>query len=376
MKPRAVSHPLVVLTDSDIRSAEGRPRRIFDSGPLRRRLPSARYAVWMTARDDVDLDRRLNRLGSQRFRRVLQRVIGLLFVLRQLPALRRAPVVFCLAPHHFWWLALLWRLGLLPTRGKTIAAVFSRSRPFLAKLALVKRLPPAFQPFFMVPRQIEDLRRAGCPGDKVHGFTWRIDTRWFQPAPRRPGAGDYLLCPGMAYRDEGLIRALVGRTPLRLIRATRTASLVEAYRRLAPKPGTFDFRLVLDHHEYLDLLQQAALVLLPIATSDEPAGLTTALEAMACGVPLLANTSYGVDELLADGYHRAPLPDNSPDTWLAAIREVLKGRAITAADRRRARTLVTSRHGLGSPDDVPDFGEIPAIRPLLTRPSTPGTDPA
>lgn len=353
---------MVAITDCDLRSAANRPRRIFDSGPLRRGWAGARYVAWMVARDDVDLDRRMNRLGTQRFRRQICYLLGFFSTLRNLRALRAAKTIFCLTPHHFWWMVLLWRVGLLPVRGRTIGGVFFRSRPFLRKLGLIRRLPAEFCTFFIAPRQIGDLRRAGCPPERLRHFTWRIDTGWYRPAPVPPtGSGDrvpYLLCPGQAYRDDALIRQLIGRTPIKIIRATRTSALAESYRGLTPDPRHFEFRLVLDHHQYLELLQHAAAILLPIATDDEPAGLTTALEALACEVPLLANASYEVSELLAAAYNRAPLPDNAADTWLAAIGETLAGRAVTAADLRRGRELAEARYSLGAAGEAPDWAEV------------------
>ena len=364
--------PVVNLTDVSLESAAGRPRRIFDFEPLRTCFPAVREITWLRAKNDVELDEKLDRMGGPRQQRVLSYIGCLWSMFTHLGRLRRAAVIFCFTPHHFWWVALLWRCGLLPSaRDKVVCGVFSKTSPLRQKQALLRKLPPGFHAYFMVRRQIDDLVAGGCPPERLKSFTWRIDANWYVPAPKRtPSEGGYILCAGMAYRDEELVIKLVGRTGRKLIRAARTPHLQTIYRErlgaMADDPAVFEYRIMRDHRDYLPLLQNADLLLLPLReVSDEPAGLTTALEALACGVPLLANGAYGVTEVLAGGYGLKPIPDNRPESWLAAIDAALRRESITEEVLRRGRRFVEEHHHVS--DDIEDWREIEPVRRSLTE---------
>ncbi len=368
MNARSAPIPILNLTDTSIASAAHRPRRNFDFEPLRRRQPEAREIVWLRAASDVDLDAKVDAMGSPRIRRLRSYVQCLWSLLCHLGTLRRSAVIFSFTPHHFWWVALLWRVGLLPSAGgKVVCGIFSRTTPLLRKRKLLRRLPPGFCAYLMVQRQIDDLVAAGCPADRLKSFTWRIDTDWYVPARPARGGG-YILCAGMAYRDEALVARLVGRTGRKLIRAARTEHLHGFFREqlgaLADDRAVFEYRVVRDHRDYLTLLQQAEVLLLPLRpVSDEPAGLTTALEALACEVPLVANAAYGVTEVLAGGYGLPPVPDNRPETWLTAIDAALRGESITTGILRRGRSHVCEHYHVG--DEIEDWRGIEPVRRAL-----------
>ncbi len=360
--------PVLMLHDGIILSTANRPRRVFDFNPLLAKLPGARLVAPFQAESDVELDAKLDRMGPPPVRRWKFFFAGLWSLLTHLGTLRRSVVIFGFSPHHFWWLAMLWRVGLFPVRGKTVIGIFSRSTPFLKKLGLLRRLPPEFLPYFMVPRQIEDLVRAGCPRERLHGFSWRIDSDWYVPAPEKSlptgKTGGYILCAGMAYRDEALVAALVGTLGRKLVRATRTEHLRAYYEEQlgdkAADPELFEYLVLRDHRAYLRTLQNADLMILPVRSTDEPAGLTTALEAFACEVPLVANSSYGVTELLEQGYGLAPVASNDPALWRAAIGAALRGETITGEALQRGRQLVRAKYHAG--DGIEDWRDLEAVR--------------
>lgn len=82
------------------------------------------------------------------------------------------------------------------------------------------------------------------------------------------------------------------------------------------------------------LLASSALVLVP--SHSETFGLT-ALEAAACGVPVIASAHTGLLEAVPHGIAGELLPDREPGTWAAAIA------ALLGDDRRRARLGASAR---------------------------------
>ena len=278
----------------------------------------------IAARDDEELQRKFRFLKTPRARAYLSYALTPWHTLRSLLALRRAEFVCCEGPHYFWTLVFLNRLGVLPVRGqKTIWCLFFPHTRFVKKLGLLNASPTGFRPFFITQEQIRLLEARGAAPGRIRRLDWKVDANWFHPAatPTR----DFILCPGNIHRDDGLIAALVGRLDLPLVRAGRMNFLRE---RFAPFAGRGDFRVEinLDHQAYRRLVQNAAVIILPIEPCDEPAGLTAALEALACRTPILANASLGVGPLLERvGGPGILLPDLSPETWRAAIARTLTG---------------------------------------------------
>ncbi|HEY1051515.1 MAG TPA: hypothetical protein VGE39_17200, partial [Prosthecobacter sp.] len=62
---------------------------------------------------------------------------------------------------------------------------------------------------------------------------------------------------------------------------------------------------------------------LPIVKCDNPAGLTAAMEAIAAGIPLLANRCMGLTELFAECRYPVPMLENlDPAVWAKAFHRV------------------------------------------------------
>jgi glycosyltransferase involved in cell wall biosynthesis len=114
------------------------------------------------------------------------------------------------------------------------------------------------------------------------------------------------------------------------------------------QPG---FSLVVNapHREYREHLHGAKAVLLPIEPCDEPAGLTAALEAVACGVPVLANRSMGICALFEVCDYPLPVVgDLSAEAWLRAVRD-LESRKLDPTFQeglRVSRDLLRKKHGM------------------------------
>jgi glycosyltransferase involved in cell wall biosynthesis len=332
-----------VLTDWAVTAAHAGPIRYLDIDQAGADCKLVVLSLFSSL-DDVTIQKRTAWLKNTKARILFYRAVSAVNILRHLPALRRAQFIWCQAPHYFWWLFLLSRIGLLPTSGKTIGGAFYRYDSFAKKIRLFQRAPAAFKPFFCLPEQVEALAAAGAPRERIGLLRVRIDTDWFQPISHP--TKDYILCAGSIQRDEALILKLIGRTPLKIIRVGQLSFLRQFYGHIPPESDAFELQFNLSYRRYLSLLQNAALVILPIRPCDEPAGLTAASEALACGVPLLTNDSLGIAELLQKGYGKAPIPSLDPEDWLAAITESLSGHSYPAEILRQAREYLVANHAL------------------------------
>lgn len=352
----------VLITDFHVTDTSNRPARYLDVGGLVRQAPDLQICCADTVETDEEVEQLLGRwMRSAASRALLGYGLGPWVVLRHLRTLRRADVIVCYAPHYFWLVVLLNRLWLLP-RGKvrTVRGIFFRTTGFQRKCRLFLEAPAGFQAAFATRQQVDTLADEGVPAARLRYVPWRIDTGWFRPRPELPAAEvtepPYVLCPGSARRDEALVNALVGRlgAGIKIVRMGRMSALESVYHAALQRPDSFELRVNSGHREYLRLLQGAALVILPIVPCDEPAGLTAALEALACEVPLLANESMGIGPLLRETGlgDTALLPDLDLATWEAAVRAALAARGDRTVREavRQARAVVVASHAIRADD--------------------------
>ena len=73
---------------------------------------------------------------------------------------------------------------------------------------------------------------------------------------------------------------------------------------------------------------------------------TSVLQAMACGVPVVASDVEGISNLLDDGTNALLVPAENPDALCATLRELLADPAMQAQLGMNGRSLVTDQYGL------------------------------
>ena len=122
-----------------------------------------------------------------------------------------------------------------------------------------------------------------CALSKCKYLPLPVDTDYYVPSrnPRR----NYLLVVGDAARNEDLVIKLSLVSKIPIIRMTRESKVKDIYAKLNKDSVIFKFRL--SYLEALWHIQNAYCVLLPLTDGNQPAGLTTLLEAMACKTPCL-----------------------------------------------------------------------------------------
>jgi hypothetical protein len=236
--------------------------------------------------------------------------------------LRAARVIHCEEALHYHLLLLLAAAGVIRPEGKRIRRAVFRDQAARRIAPLLRRSDPAFQLDYITGEQVR--RAAEVAGaERIRRHPWRIDMEWFRPGPGGVGgrAVGPLLLAGNMHRDESLVAGLL-EEGMRVTRLGRHSGLRRRHEGSVSREG---FELVVNapHEEYLERLRGASALVLPILACDEPAGLTAAMEAVACGVPVLANESMGIAELFAECEYPLPLVgDLSARAWWEAWREL------------------------------------------------------
>jgi hypothetical protein len=315
------SQPLVVLAAYGVRTWKDRPRRYLDIQPM----PDKGCAVvdeWFESDDEVTKHYHLRPRSSA------SRLVTALppHLENRRRTLRDARFIYCLDGMHFSVLLMLSRVGLFKTSGKTIRRYCFHDSAVRRLVPMLKQAASAFQLECITRQQCEKGSSLLGEGRMVYR-PWKIDTEWYQSYASQQN--DAYLLAGNACRDEALVNDLLA-LGIAVTRAGRADAL---QRRFAAQIANPLFKLALNtsHPDYLRLLRSSRAVLLPILPCDEPAGLTAALEALACEVPILANRSMGIAELFDSCRYPLPLIDSlDPEAWSAALHHLEAQKSSTA----------------------------------------------
>jgi D-inositol-3-phosphate glycosyltransferase len=229
--------------------------------------------------------------------------------------------------------------------------------------------------------EVFELARLGGDMARIRVVPCGVNVRNFRPdgpvEPRTPGVRRLVVVSRLVERKGvgNVVAALSGLRNTELVIAggpprERLADDPEAARlmRIAREVGVEHrvvFRGRLERHEVPPLLRSAdAAICVPWY---EPFGIVP-LEAMACGVPVVAATVGGLIDTVVDGVTGIHVPPRRPDAIVAAVQRLfgdgdLRG-SLGAAGARRVRQLYTWEGVTSSLLDV--YGEVlpavPAVR--------------
>lgn len=308
----AESPSLVVLAPYALREWGGRPRRFLDPWPL----PAGGRALvsdWFANDEELEL-----RYHRRRFALARRMASALALILRHQATLRAARMIYCLNGMHYAILLMLAQRGWFRTEGKIIRRPAFHDKAWQNLAGRLATAPEAFQLECITHEQFA-AASSHLGTRRVVFRPWKIDTGWFQPEPETLHLRAVL--PGNISRDESIVPPLLHRG-LSITRIARLASLPEHYKVEIADPR-FELVTNASHREYREHLNAAPAVLLPIVPCDGSAGLTAAMEAIAAGIPVLANRSMGLKELFAECRYPVPMLDSlDPDAWARAYHRI------------------------------------------------------
>ncbi|MCB1278116.1 hypothetical protein [Prosthecobacter sp.] len=302
----------VVVAPYALRDWGGRPRRYLDPAPLPFR---ARALVGAWFDNDEQLERDYHRSQRGTVRRIAD---AFLLIAQNYATLRRARMIYCLDGMHYAILLALSRARLFNADGKIIRRPAFHDTAWQRLAPRLRGASPAFQVECITHEQFVSASQA-LGAHRVVSRPWKIDTGWFQPAYDVPKTR--ALMPGNISRDESIVPLLLHQG-ISITRVARLAHLEQHYALEIADPR-FELITNASHREYLELLLAAPAVLLPIVPCDGSAGLTAAMEAIAAGVPVIANRTMGLAELFAECEYPVPMLNNlDPEAWAQAYRQI------------------------------------------------------
>ncbi len=172
--------------------------------------------------------------------------------------------------------------------------------------------------------------------DNVHFLRQQVDTLFF--APDTAEEGDYLLSVcGDVSRDYATLKQAVFDSGMPIVLRT---NLVQ------PEPTRYPHVKVIAERQsdaqLRELYRRAKIVVLPLKDMLHPGGITTLLEAFACGNAVVVSDSRGVRDYLRDGENCLVVPCEDPVALRSATERLLADSALRARLGRGARAYAES----------------------------------
>ncbi len=184
---------------------------------------------------------------------------------------------------------------------------------------------------------------AGACADRLRRVDWGVDLDFYRATPVPGDTPVRLLAVGKTKRDHDvLVRAMAG-LPARLTLYCDAASAPAAgvppnvTVHVAPPGGES-----VTYADLLDEYERSHLVAVPLRQSDDLNGLSSVVEAMACGRGVLCTRTRGTAvDPEALGFGRCQ-PPGAADAWRDAIARAVRDPALLAAWGARAREVAES----------------------------------
>jgi glycosyltransferase involved in cell wall biosynthesis len=231
--------------------------------------------------------------------------------------------------------------SLLPMRGlpRHLMIVHILSVPKKAWLYRAMRLGRRIDEMIVYSSAQRDFitDRLAYPADQVALVPFMVDTQFFRAdasGVQRSVADDrpVISSAGLEFRDYSTMLAAVAGIDARVVLA---AASPWSKRNSGLEKATLAANVEvvrLDLHQLRELYAHSSLVVMPLRESDFQAGVTTLLEAMAMGMPIVCSRTTGQTDVIDDGVTGVYVPPGDAAALHTAIASLL-------ADPERRRML-------------------------------------
>jgi len=260
--------------------------------------PRRDYQVLASALGGTILDRRAVRRSP--IARVLSRIAGPRAAQAWLAFQSRwaYDVVITDGEHVGIPLALLLRMTRAPIKHVTIGHRLSSPKKRLFFTAL--RADARMDRIIVHSRQQFDYatNELGILPDRLTLMPYQVDTDFWSPAPAPVSPEPLVVSAGLEYRDYATLFRAVAGLGVRVVIGAASPWSSHGADDVAPPPnvevGRFDYLAL------RSLYRRASVVVVPLSDVDNQAGVTTLLEAMAVGKPVVVSQSQGQTDVVED----------------------------------------------------------------------------
>jgi glycosyltransferase involved in cell wall biosynthesis len=216
----------------------------------------------------------------------------------------------------------------------------SRKRRLLAHV----RLRPMDRVIVHSERQVDAIvRSTALRLDQLAVIPYGIDTQFWTSREGAFGAEhNHIVSAGREHRDYATLVDALPATA-RLTVADHSPFTPSATRRDPVTWPDFVSRVTADYLRLRRLYEHAAIVVVPLIESDMPAGITTLLEAMSMGKPVIVSGTQELQGVVQDRENGLVVPPDDVPAMGAAIAELLDDPILRAHLGMRARQAAVER---------------------------------
>ncbi|HYM31614.1 MAG TPA: glycosyltransferase family 4 protein [Candidatus Cybelea sp.] len=169
-----------------------------------------------------------------------------------------------------------------------------------------------------------------------------VDARFYRPIQVTPVQPDRFCSAGLAQRDYATLTLAATQVPDVTLLVVPTGHPLRLNRRSIPDvpiPSNVTFQ-DFEHGGLREFYGPSAVVCVPLRDSFSTAGLTTLLEAMAMGKPIIATRTAGLADFIVDGETGLAVAPGDVAGWVAAIRRMHDDAKLRDRLGRNARRWV------------------------------------
>ncbi len=198
----------------------------------------------------------------------------------------------------------------------------------------------------LVPVPLEILRdEIGVPAEKLSMFPMETDVDFFRPVEReRYHDRPLVYSAGLEQRDYQTLADALGDLDVEVEVCAKSPNA--SMRTRCTFPDRLPENMRLHPYEWVDyrrMFSEADVVVVPLLPNRYGAGLTTMVEAMACGRPVIVTEATGLPEELAGEGAVVTVPAQDPGALRAAVEKLLANPHEAAELGRRARRAALDR---------------------------------
>ncbi len=197
-------------------------------------------------------------------------------------------------------------------------------------------------------------------------FRYGVDYGWFADFSRKFSIGprrNRIFCPGSAYRDDVTLRRAVSDLEIEVWR-TRLGTETNAQREMVDR-ATFINACNMPYNDYVSACLESSVVVISAHSSDKPVGLTSLLECMALGRPVIITRGLSSYDYVIDNVTAIEFDEGDSQALKDGIRRLLDdpglaGRLTQAANASLVHEFDLSKTG-------PEFARL--IIAMISSPS-------
>lgn len=255
---------------------------------------------------------------------------------------RRYDAIFTNSESIGIFLALLLRsLGKRRPRHVTIAHRLSTGKKalFFKTLAAHREIDTIF--VYATTQLTHGTNVLGIPQDKLRLIPFHADHRFWRPRPEVIEREKQVSAAGLEWRDYPTLIAAAERMPDTEFPLAAASPWSKHTNETEKKtlPGNVAARRY-SYEELRELYTSSAVVAVPLYENDFQAGITSILEAMACGKAVVVSQTVGQTDAIIDGINGLYVAVDDPKAWETALRKLQSDPELRATLGQNARRWI------------------------------------